>query len=336
MKSKFKILLAVLLLLVCFAASPAGVLAESSGQIHEGDMVWVGQSYTLVNGDTVEGNLVMIGGTLTTEAGSLVKGDILVMGGTVTLAGKVEGDVVVLGGTGNITESAEVMGNLVSTGGWLYVSPQATIVGTTNISTPDERKFDFSQLFNREPVVKPVRNPYSEVLWAAFRTLALAALAALVVLIFPKPSLNAADTIRSSAAISWVVGFLTVFILPLALVLMAVTIILIPVILVLLFVLLAGIIFGYIVLGLEIGRRLEEMFKATWAPPVAAGIGVAVLTLLLHALNLIFCVGFISISIVLLIALGVVILSRFGSRKYPSPPKSFTSSVMPPGAPPKP
>lgn len=336
---KHKILIILALILLGFTvSSPLTVIAAGIAQpeIKEGDKFLVGQTYTLAKGETLIGNLVIIGGTLTTEEGSTVQGDIFVMGSTLTLSGKVTGDVTVLGGTGNIAESAQIGGSLISTGGWLYVSPQAEIEGTQSISTPNDQKFDFSHFFDQAPEFQESRNPFSEVLWAVFRTLAMAALAALVVLIFPRQSINAAETVRSSAAVSWLIGFLTFFILPLVLVIMAITVILIPVILFLLFALLAGIIYGFIVIGFEIGRKLEEMVKANWAPPVAAGIGVAILSIVLHAVNLIFCLGFISVSIVVLMAVGVILLSRFGTRKYPTPPKTFTSSVMPPTAPPKP
>ena len=323
-----------MILLTIAVSSPGSVAAAGITQpdVKEGDTFLVGQAFTLAEGETLIGNLVMIGGTLTTEEGSTVKGDVVVMGSTLTLAGKVMGDVTVLGGTGNIADSAQISGSLVSTGGWLYVSPQAEIQGIQSITTPNERGFDFSQFFDRTPEIPKTRNPFSEVLWAAFRTLALAALAALVVLIFPRQSINGAETVRSSAAISWLVGFLTFFVLPLVLVIMAITVILIPVILLLLFALVVGIIFGFIVLGLEIGRKLEEMVKASWAPPVAAAIGIAILSIVLHAVNLITCLGFVSVSIVVLMAVGVILLSRFGTRRYPLPPKTFTSSVMPPGA----
>jgi hypothetical protein len=336
MKPRITFILVLIFLSFALIFPASAVIADSpQPRVSEGDKLLVGESYTLADGDTLNGNLVMIGGTLTAEEGSTVKGDIVVMGGTLTLAGKVEGDVSVLGGTGNIASSAEIAGSLVSTGGWLYVSPKARIQGTQSINTPNDRGFDFSKLFNNTPVFQNTRNPFSAALWAVFRTLALAALTALVVLIFPKQSLNTAETVRSSAAVSWLVGFLTFFILPLVLVVMAITIILIPAILVLLFALMAGIIFGFIALGYEIGRKLEEMFNVDWAPPVSAGIGVAILSIVLHAVSLIPCLGFISVSIVVLIAVGVILLSRFGTRKYPLPPKTFTSTVMPAGAPPK-
>ncbi len=335
MKPKIIFFLVLSFLSFALIFPSTSVVAESAQpQVIEGDKLLVGESYTLADGDILKGNLVMIAGTLTAEEGSTVQGDIVVMGGTLTLAGTVDGDVTVLGGTGNIASSAQITGSLVSTGGWLYVSPKAKIQGTQSINTPNDRGFDFSKLINRTPDLQNTRNPFGDILWAVFRTLALAGLAALVVLIFPKQSLNTAETVRSSAAVSWLVGFLTFFILPLALVVMAITVILIPAILVLVFALMAGIIFGFIALGYEIGRKLEEMFKANWAPPVSAGIGVAILTIVLHAVNLIPCLGFISISIVILIAVGVILLSRFGTRRYPLPPKIFTSTVMPPGAPP--
>ena len=336
MKHKPSTLLVLFIFTITLFSHWSPVAAESTQpQVKEGDVFLVGESYTLASGETQNGNVVMIGGTLTAEGGSTITGDIVVMGGTLSLAGKVNGDVTVLGGTGNIAASAQIGGSLVSTGGWLNVSPQAQIQGTQSINTPKDRKFDFSKLFGQTTEAPKTRNPFSEVLWAVFRTLALAALAALVVLILPRQSLNAAETVRSSAAVSWLVGVLTIFILPLVLVVMAITIILIPVIPVLLFALIAGVIFGFISLGYEIGRKLEEMTKAVWAPPVAAAIGVAILSIVLHAVNLIFCLGFISISIVVLMALGVILLSRFGTRKYPPPPRTYTSTVMPPGAPPK-
>ena len=331
MANRNKILLIVSLLLFCILAPAKVVQARTlQAQTYEGDKFLVGQSFTLSEGDTLNGNLVMIGGTLSTEAGSLINGDLVIMGGTLTLAGEVNGDVICLGGTGNLAPTAEVTGNLVSTGGWLYVAPQAKILGTRSINTPGDTNFDFSKIVNRPPKFESSRNPLSELLWSIFRTLALAAMAALVVMIFPKPSENAAETVRSSAAVSWFVGFLTLFILPLVLVVMAITIILIPVIPLLLFVLMVGIVFGFIAIGYEIGKRLEEMTKATWAPPISAGIGVFIFSLVLHGIALIPCMGFVSLSIVFLIALGVIILSRFGSRKYPLPPRTFTSTVVPP------
>jgi hypothetical protein len=332
MKNKTKIVIAILLGIICIAAPFSVAQARNlHAQTYEGDKFLIGESFTLSEGEILNGNLVMLGGTLTTEAGSTINGDLVIMGGTLSLAGTVEGDVVSLGGTGNVASSAVVTGNLVSTGGWLNVSPQATISGTKNINTPGDRKFDFSKLWNRTSSQAAARNPWSVILWSVFRSLALAALAALVVLIFPKPSDNAAATVRTSAAVSWLVGCLTLFILPLVLLIMGITIILIPVIPLVIFVLAVGIIFGFITLGYEIGLKLEEMTRANWAPPIAAGIGVVLLSLVLHGISIIPCMGFISLSIVFLIALGLVILSRFGTRKYPVPPRSFTSSVVPPG-----
>jgi len=333
MTSRNKILLFILIISICISVPSAAVQARIlQAQTYEGDKFLVGQSFTLSEGDILNGNLVMIGGTLSTEAGSLINGDLFIMGGTLTLAGKVNGDVICLGGTGNLTPTAEVTENLVSTGGWLNVSPGAKVFGTTSINTPGDTSFDFSRIVSNPSQAETTRNPFSELLWSIFRTLALSAMAAIVVLIFPKPSENAAETVRSSAAVSWLIGFLTVFILPLVIVLMTITIILIPVIPIFLFVLIIGIMFGYVALGYEIGRRLEEMMKANWAPPITAGIGVFLLSLVIHGIRLIPCMGFISVSIVVLIALGVIILSRFGTRKYPLPPRTFTSSVVPPAS----
>jgi hypothetical protein len=329
---KTKMMFALLLGFIFIATSFSAVLArDPAAQTFDGDKLLVGESFTLAQGDTLNGNLVMLGGTLSTENGSTINGDLVIIGGTLSLAGKVTGNVISLGSTGNVADTAVVSGNLVSTGGWLNVSPQASITGTKNINTPEQKKFDFSQLWNRSSNTTATRNPLGTILWAVFRSLALAALAALVVLILPKPSLNMAETVRTSAAVSWLVGVLTLFVLPLVLVIMGITIILIPLIPLVLFVLAVGVIFGFIALGYEIGRKLEEMTHATWAPPIAAGIGVALLTLVIEGISILPCMGFIGGSIVVLMALGVVILARFGTTKYPLPPRTYTSSVISPG-----
>lgn len=335
MRIKNAIAIVALLFAFCFALPTAGAFAQSAqAQTYQGDKFLVNQSFTLKSGDTLTGNLVLIGGALITEDGSLITGDIASMGAALTLAGKVDGDIVSLNGTVNVAASAQVTGNLVATGGKSHISPLATIEGAENTNSIAEQKLDLTNLSNQFSLHHALQNPSGTILWAIFRSLAMAALAAIVVLLFPGPSKNAAGTVHTSAAAGCLVGCLTIFILPFALLLMIVTIILIPAIPLVILIIPIGVIFGYIALGYELAQRIEGMTKSNWAPAVSAGIGVLILSLVLQAISILPCVGFIAAVVVIPISLGVVLLSLFGTRQYPAPPKAFTSSVIPPGNPP--
>jgi len=120
---------------------------------------------------------------------------------------------------------------------------------------------------------------------------------------------------------------------------LAITILLIPVSLIGIVLLLVAGLFGWIAVGLEVGKRLAEAFKWELQAPAAAGMGTLVLTLVVGGLGLFPCVGWLAPFLVASIGLGAVMLTRFGSREYASGAAAVTAAPkpkLPPPPPPEP
>jgi hypothetical protein len=158
-------------------------------------------------------------------------------------------------------------------------------------------------------------DPITAPLMAIFQSLALAALAIVLNLFAPRHMERTGQTAQVTPAASGGVGCLTILVL----VIMTLTIILIPISL--LGFLLMGIasLFGWLALGLVVGRRIAVMLKQPWSDPVNAGVGTLVLTLLASLLNIIPCIGWIFGFLAGLIGLGAAVLTRFGTQIYPNP-----------------
>lgn len=335
MKPTIKTTILTMLLLVCLVF-PSGLALASNADAKtiNGDQFILGQSFTLAAGDTLNGNLIVIGGTVTTDAASTINGDLVLVGGTVSINGKLTGDIVCVGGTGTVGDTAVVEGDVISAGGWLTISPNAQIKGTTNINTPGDFQWNFGELFKNRGNFGWFNDPVNKVLTDMFQVLAMAALAALLVLVFGKPAARVASAISSSPALSWGVGLLTLLVFPVLIVVMAITLILIPAIPLVIILLVLGFVFGYICLGYEIGRRLETASKGQWAEPISAGIGMLVLGLVTTTIGWIPCLGFVINAAITLFGLGAIVLTYFGSRNYPEAPRTPPAAIPPaPAAP---
>jgi len=149
------------------------------------------------------------------------------------------------------------------------------------------------------------------------QALVLSALSILMVLLMPKPVDTVIKAIVSKPWSSVGYGFLTAFALPLVALILAVTILLAPISFLALVGFVLSILFGWLIIGFEIGNRLQTMFKAQWHPALSAGLGTLILTLLAKGVSLIPCIGWILPFIVAIIGLGAVIVTIWGSRPYP-------------------
>jgi hypothetical protein len=113
-------------------------------------------------------------------------------------------------------------------------------------------------------------------------------------------------------------GLITAFLAPFVLIALTITIILIPVTLIAVLVLVAAWFFGWIALGLEVGRRLGKLANIELAPALAAGLGTFLLMLVFDGMSeLIPCIGWLPQTLIGIWALGAVLVTRFGSQDYP-------------------
>lgn len=307
-------------ILVALLITPITALAQTPTaeptKTISGDQVVIANTYRLLSGDELIGNLAVIGGTATLDEGSTMTGDVFLTGGTLTVSGTVNGDFIAIGGAVNIEDTADINGNISLIGATIKKSPLAEINGEITEQSP--KFFDFN-LSDPKAINFPFTAKTSiltKMLQASLQALAMAALAVILGLLLPNQIKRVADTISKEPLVTGGVGLLTVVVAPILLVLLTITIILIPV--TLLGTLLVGlaVLFGWIAIGFEIGQRFSVLFKTTWHPSIAAGIGVLLLGLVTGFATLIPCVGWLIGVIVAILGLGAVVISRFGSSKY--------------------
>jgi hypothetical protein len=322
-----KYILIVFLTLIALLAAPATSLAAQASEslVVRPDQVVLGDNFTLEDGQTVDGNLFVLGGNVDLRSGSRVTGDVLLMGGNLRVRGLVDGDIVAAGGQIRLYSEAVVRGDIRMVGASLDRDPGAQVGGTIT----DERRGPFN--FNlpstpRFPSLMQVWGPIGDLLSFLFTSFLLAALAILVVMFAPQQTDRVARSSASQPLISGGLGLATLIAALSIMVVLTILIITIPVTLLLGLLLGVALLFGWIAVGLEVGRRLAVLFKTEWALPIAAGIGTLVISIVLGGVGrYVFCVGWLFPFLASMIGLGGVLLTRFGSQPYPldaGPPPS--------------
>lgn len=320
-------ILAVALLLLLALAFPARALAAPPG------LLIIGNSYTLESGESLDEDLAIIGGNVTIEEGATVYGNILMLGGTLQVDGKIEGDITAAGGVLELGESAQVDGDVSTAGAALSQAEGAQIEGKVTTETTDTLSKASPTGWRRPFLINQVVSPLAFLA----RVLVVGALAALVMMFFPRPVERVAQALISQPVLSGGMGIVTLLVFPLALVLALITIILIPIGLLSILGLALLYLFGWIAFGYEVGRRFAEMFHWDWAPPVHAGVGTLITSLVFGSLGQIPCLGWLISFVVWNVALGAVLLTRFGTQPYAD--RGFPTThnpTLPPAAPPAP
>jgi hypothetical protein len=184
------------------------------------------------------------------------------------------------------------------------------------------------------PGFRMTLSPVVDLVWFLFRTFLAAALAVLLVMFLPRHAERVAEVAVTQPVITGGVGLLTAVVSALLLPLLAITLILIPVSVLGALLLVAMGFFGVAALGLEVGRRLERQFRQEWPPAVAAGLGAFILVLVVFGLaELVPCIGWTFPVLLGAVAIGAVLLTRFGTVSYP-PAVSGLAPAGTPGVPP--
>lgn len=325
MKTKFQIALILVILLTL--ALPVTALAKDRLE----DKIIFGGAYTLRSGEVLYGSLVVFGGSVVLESDSRVTEDVAILGGNLEANGQIDGSLVGIGGNLNLGESALVNKDVVVFGANLDRASGATVGGEIINGFSGPLYSEFPRGFNL-PRLDISVNPALQFAWFVLKLFLWAVLAVLLVLFFPKQLDQIGDTAINQVFIAGGIGLLTIMIAPIVLIVLLISLICSPLSL-LSFVLLAvswGV--GLIALGLEVGKRIAEMFKQEWAPALSAGVGTLILIGVLNGLRVVVpCVGWVFPALAGSIGLGAVMLTRFGSHAYP---ESFSTTSAPPPAPP--
>lgn len=304
-----------------------------AGQGEQGQVIF-GGTFTLESGEVLNGDLVIFGGSVELEEGSIVDGDVLLFGGNAEVHGEIGGDLALLGGNADLGPSAVISGDVVTLGGNVHRAQGAVVEGDFVSAEGFYLPFDF-ELPNLPDIGDTVRirpfgrssfgpffSPVTGILWFILRSLLVAALAILVVLFWPKPAERAGRAAVSQPIVAGGLGCLTFIVVPILSILMAITIIGLPVSFLTVVALVVAVVFGWIAIGVEVGRRMAEAFDWELHPAAAAGIGTLAVSFVVGGIGLIPCIGWLAPLLVGAAGLGAVILTRFGSREYQLAPAS--------------
>ncbi len=275
-------------------------------------------------------DIFKFGEDVTVDRSDIVRGDLVVIGGTVNIAGRVMGDVAVIGGDLYVNSGAEINGEAVVIGGRLEEDPEASIQGEKVVMRTPLPMLRWGSLLN-------IHHHFVNVI-SFFVSLVICVLLSCLVLLFLKTRVQKSGTylrLEFFKSFGWglLLCFASVFVVPMAMILLAITIIGIPLVILLGFSIVAICFIAWTVFAYEIGTRVKEKINMTEQGPFASLIlGIIILQIPFLIGNLVCLIPFmcplgfvISVlgKIVFLFAvttgIGALFSSRLGGRECLSP-----------------
>ena len=344
MKTKFRTI-TFLLLLALLLLPTSSVYAQGPGP-GNGRVIF-GSNITIESDEPFNGDLVLFGGNVTVEEDAELNGDLVVIGGNIMSNGLLNGDVVVVGGQVKLEETAVVSGDVVLVGGQIQRAKGAEIRGdlvnnvAPQIDIPNGRVPPVVPEVPVVPVVPGVPdlpivpnvpgivnvnfNPFLEFGRVFGTSLLMAFLGMLAVLFFQQRLDKVSQAVVVQPLMTTSIGLLTII----ALFVVAITIILLPIAVLGLIPLGFAWLFGVIAIGQEIGERFAKALRQDWAPVLTTGLGTFALMLVvgsIQALNglswVVGCFTWILPVFIGLLAVGAVVITRFGAMPVQSPAMS--------------
>lgn len=253
------------------------------------------------------GSLIITNGTAVLPAGTTLDGSVHILSGKLTVGGHITGDVFFLNGDLILGPTARIEGNLNLGGGSYRPAPAAVIAGKINtgagIPLPD------------------LPEQQAPSIWIMFlRTVVGASLLGMVSAVLSRYAPGAVEHIGEAGThhglVSVAIGLLVGIVGISMLVTMAYTILLIPVTLLGLFSLVVAVLYGWIGLGVWVGKLGVRVLKRPVNSSWAAFWGTVFLVLLLQLLSAIPLIGGLVGIVLASTGLGAVSLTRFGVRRF--------------------
>ncbi|MDQ4075757.1 MAG: hypothetical protein M3220_05850 [Chloroflexota bacterium] len=308
------------------------LLATGCAYDSDGKAVF-GGAETIHSGEVVDGDLAVFGGAVTVEEGAIVNGDLAIFGGTVSLDGEVTGDVVNFGGTIARGADSAIGGEIATFGGTTRRAERVVEVeAPEEMAVPEEVEAPEAPEATEAPAVttRVVRPSLTDrmfglvaaIVGTVLKTVAFGALGLVLALFLPDHVRRVGHAAGEAPAASMGVGCLAIPALVLLSVITAITIIGIPLTVLLVAASGAAVIFGWIGLGLFFGDRLLRAADVrSPRPAAAAAIGSGGLVLVSSAVGVIPILGWLVSPVLTLWALGATILTRGGTKSYPTRPR---------------
>lgn len=298
----------------------------------QGSVVQVGEDWVLPPGEVARGDVLVVAANATVSRDATLEGNLTVLSGNATVEGTVRGNVNVLEGNLYLRRGSLVTGDVNVALGDVVQEPGARVEGQINWSRvqwegvrPAWPLWLLPLLAGQPPepgaagwFFTALLRVILGVLRALIVSAAVAAIAAILTLLWPDEISRVARTVEEAWLPALGIGLLTWVVGGLLVVLLVITLCLAVLGIIGLFALLAVALLGWTAVGKLIGDRLWaalglDVTVAVW--PTFAG------TFLITLLTRVPCVGFIFGFFVGSIALGAAVLTlyaQFGRREAPS------------------
>jgi cytoskeletal protein CcmA (bactofilin family) len=334
MKIKFRTM-TFLLLLALLLVPTSSVYAQGPGP-GNGRVIF-GTNITIESGEPFEGDLVLFGGNVTVEADAELNGDLVVIGGNIVSDGLLDGDVVVVGGQIKLEAAAVVSGDVVLVGGQIQRAEGAVIEGdlinnvAPQIDIPNGKVPpvvpgvpdvpDVPVVPSVPNVVNVEFNPFFEFGRVFSTSLLMAILGMLAVLFFQERLDKVSHAVITQPLMVGGIGLLSVIVG------VALFLTVIPVV-----ALVFAWLFGIIAIGQEVGERLAKALRQNWAMVVSTGLGTFLLMFVVGSIQavgdfawIVGCFTWVIPVVIGLLAIGSVVVTRFGAQAVQSPAMSVYS-----------
>ncbi|MDD4351630.1 MAG: polymer-forming cytoskeletal protein [Candidatus Gracilibacteria bacterium] len=324
-----------------------GGVVEIEGTVN-GDLI-AGGGYITITG-TINGDVLVGGGRVEFEKDSLVTGDLKMMGGMLDLAGNVSEDVTVYSGqldlsgevlalsadAGQARISGKVLENLDIRAGMLTFSEGVEIGGNLNYSSPNEVKFPEGFTVGGEIVVEEY---YSEAqleqmeesdqmlgqrgfmgrvnVAAKFMSyLMILLLGAILLNVAPNYVLQISLQVKDHFWKSLGLGFLSLIVVPIAVVILLFTVVGIPLSIILVMLYLIAVYLVPIWPSYLLGSKLLKLHTSKAMPKYAKRLGALALGLAIYEiLMLIPILSTLIYLVVLFVGLGALLLAKHSLLK---------------------
>jgi len=198
----------------------------------------VGQDVRLTGGSivvnsNVNGDLVAAGGTIEMGSNSAVKGDVMIAGGSVVLNGPIEGNITIKGG--DVTINSEVNGKIsVAASRKLTLGSRANIKSDLNYTSPSEAQIDSNAKIEGKLAYTPMPARAGKkgvagllaifTLFWLIKMVSLVATALIIFYFFRQETIQIADKANQNFAKYLLRGFIFLFLVPIAIIILFITI----------------------------------------------------------------------------------------------------------------
>lgn len=299
----------------------AGLLAvvsptpPAAPPVTAGSASFFGGDYTIPANETRQGDVTVYGGDVDVQG--TISHDLRVFGGDVTIEGTVGHDVVMFGGSVHLGAQADVGHDVTVVGGSLDRDPGAR-VGHEVVQGGFSSDL-VSGMLPALPAIPTFNGPDTKL--RVVLSAGLVLLALLLQLLFPRQIAAARDALDDRPFATLGLGCLTAVAGVLLAALLAVTVILLPLSAAIAVAMAAGWLLGLASLIVLVGERLMAMLHFRINPVPTLLIGGVLVAVLVN-------VPYFGIVFGLLVgsmALGAIVLTRFGTRPHPP--------ALPPGVP---